>query len=406
MEHLQVAVIGAGQAGLSVGRELMALGVEPVVLERGRIGQTWRDRWESFCLVTPNWFVQLPGSAYDGPEPDGFMSRDDIVAYLERYVAGAGVPVREEVEVRSIEPSLDGVTLETSAGNVRTDAVVIATGAYQRPHLPPGASGLTDTLLRLDAEGYRSERELPPGRVLIVGSGQTGCQIAEELHRAGRDVVVACGRAPWLPRRVGGRDFVWWLVESGFLDATVESLPAPAARLNANVLATGHLGGHDLHLRTLRRDGVTLTGHFLGVDGHDARFAADLRASVAWGDDRYRELAKLFRETATERGLDDPGLEEPPPIGDEGPERLDLRDFGAVIFTAGFRPDYGSWLNWPDAFDELGFPVHEDGESVGRPGVYFVGVHFLRKRKSALLSGVAEDAAIIARRVAARLDTG
>jgi putative flavoprotein involved in K+ transport len=406
MEHVQVAVIGAGQAGLAVALELSGLGVEPVVLERGRIGQTWRDRWESFCLVTPNWFVQLPGSAYDGPEPDGFMPRDDIVAYLERYATGAGVPVREEVEVRSVEPSAGGVRLGTSGGDLRAGAVVISTGAYQRPHLPPGASGLPASVLQLDAEGYRSERELPHGRVLIVGSGQTGCQIAEELHQAGRDVVVACGRAPWLPRRVGDRDFVWWLVESGFLEATVESLPAPAARLNANVLATGHGGGHDLHLRTLRRDGVTLTGHFLGVDGHDARFAADLRMSVAWGDDRYRELAKLFRETATERGLDDPGLEEPPPIGGEGPERLDLRDFGAVIFTAGFRPDYGSWLDWPDAFDELGFPVHEEGECVAGPGVYFVGVHFLRKRKSALLGGVGEDAAIVARRVAARVGAG
>ena len=403
MEHLQVAVIGAGQAGLSVARELSALGVEPVVLERGRIGQTWRERWESFCLVTPNWFVQLPGAAYDGQEPDGFMPRDDIVAYLERYGAGTGVPVREHVEVRSVEPSADRVMLRTSAGDVRADAVVISTGAYQRPHLPPGASGLPASVLQLDAEGYRSERELPPGRVLIVGSGQTGCQIAEELHRAGRDVVVACGRAPWLPRRVGGRDFVWWLVESGFLDATVESLSAPAARLNANVLATGHDGGHDLHLRTLRADGVTLTGHFLGVGGHDARFAADLRASVGWGDDRYRELAELFRKLARERELDDPGLEEPPPIGEEGPERLDLRDFGAVIFTTGFRPDYTSWLDWPGAFDELGFPVHEEGECVVGPGVYFVGVHFLRKRKSALLGGVGEDAAIVARRVAARL---
>jgi putative flavoprotein involved in K+ transport len=391
-EHVQVAVVGAGQAGLSVSRELAALGLEPVVLERGRVGQTWRDRWDSFCLVTPNWSVQLPGGAYQGREPDGYMSRDELVAYFEGYAED--VPVREGVDVAGI----DDLTLRTTAGDIEADAVVIATGAYQRPHRPAVAASLPGSLFQLDVEGYGSEADLPPGRVLIVGSGQTGCQIAEELHHAGRDVVVACGKAPWLPRRIGGHDLVWWLRESGFLELPIESLPSPSARLNANVLATGHDGGHDLHLRTLRDDGIVLTGHFLGGDGHDALFAADLRESVSWGDDRYRDLADRFRQH-----VGDPGLDEPPPFGDEGPERIDLRDFGAVLFTSGFRPDYGAWLDWPGAFDELGFPIHEDGESVVRPGIFFVGVHFLRKRKSSLLIGVGEDAAIVARGVAARL---
>ncbi len=151
---------------------------------------------------------------------------------------------------------------------------------------------------------------------------------------------------------------------------------------------------------------MTLTGHFLGADGHDAVFAADLRESVAWGDARYADFAGLVRKAVQEQGLDDPGLEEPPPFDHEGPERLDLRDVGAVIFTTGFRPDYASWLDWPEAFDELGFPIHEDGESLAVPGVFFVGVHFLRKRKSALLVGVGEDAALVARRVAGRLGAG
>jgi putative flavoprotein involved in K+ transport len=391
-EHVQVAVVGGGQAGLSASHELAGLGVEAVVLERGRVGQTWRNRWDSFCLVTPNWSVQLPGGAYEGSDPDGYMSREELVAFFERYAQD--VPVREGVEVTG----MDDLTLRTTAGDIRADAVVIATGAYQRAHRPAAAASLPGSLLQLEVDGYRTEADLPPGRVLIVGSGQTGCQLAEELHQSGRDVVVACGKAPWLPRRVGGHDLVWWLRESGFLELPVESLPSPSARLNANVLATGHGGGHDLHLRTLRSDGVTLTGHFLGADGHDALFAADLRESVAWGDDRYRELANRFREH-----VGDPGLDEPPPFGDEGPERIDLRDFGAVLFTSGFRPDYGSWLDLPGAFDDLGFPIHDNGESVVRPGIFFVGVHFLRKRKSSLLIGVGEDAAIVARRVAARL---
>ena len=403
MDHVQVAVVGGGQAGLAAARELVGAGVEAVVLERGRIGQTWRDRWENFCLVTPNWSLQLPGFDYDGADPDEFLPRDDIVAYLERYAEATDVAVREEVDVRSIDASDGGFSVRTSTGDLRADAVVIATGAYQRPHRPPVAGALPASLLQLDVEGYRSEDDLPSGRVLIVGSGQSGCQIAEELHEAGRDVVVACGKAPWLPRRIDGRDLVWWLLETGFLDATVESLPSPAARLNANVLASGHGGGQDLNLRTLRNAGVTLTGHFLGVEGHEARFAADLRESVAWGDERYHDLVRLFRNLAQERGMDEPDLEEPQSFGDEGPERLGLRDFGAVIFTSGFRPDYGSWLQWPDAFDDLGFPIHQDGESVAMPGVFFVGVHFLRKRKSALLLGVGEDAAIVARQIADRL---
>jgi putative flavoprotein involved in K+ transport len=236
--------------------------------------------------------------------------------------------------------------------------------------------------------------------VLVVGSGQSGCQIAEELHEAGRDVVLACGKAPWAPRRFGGRDLLWWAAETGFLSAPVASLPAPGARLAGNILATGHGGGHDLHLRTLRRAGVTLAGRFLGADDHEARFAPDLAETLAWGDARHLEFMGLVRRLVEERSLDDPGVPEPEPMDTTGPERLDLRDVGAVVFTTGFRPDYTSWLPWPEAFDELGFPLHEDGVSTVVPGLAFVGVHFLRTRKSSLLIGVGEDAAVVARRLA------
>jgi putative flavoprotein involved in K+ transport len=403
MEHIEAAVVGGGQAGLATSHELKELGIEHVVFERGRVAQTWRNRWDSFCLVTPNWTMQLPGYAYDGEDPDGFMPRDAIVASFERYAAACDLPVREGVEVRSIAPRDSAFTLRTSTGDLRTDVVVIATGAYQRPYRPEAAASLPGEVLQIDVEDYRSEGRLPPGRVLVVGSGQSGCQIAEELHGAGRDVVLACGRAPWAPRRIDGRDLVWWLVETGFLDHPVESLPAPSARLAANVLTTGHGGGRDLHLRTLRESGVTLTGHFLGASGHEARFAPDLGESVAWGDERFRQLAELVRKLCQERGLGEPALDEPPPFDAQGPELLDLRGFGAVLFATGFRPDYDSWLRWPGAFDELGFPLHEDGESTAIPGVYFVGVHFLRKRKSSLLIGVGEDAAIVAGRIAARI---
>jgi putative flavoprotein involved in K+ transport len=394
-------VVGAGQAGLAVSRELGRAGIEHVVLERGRVGQSWRDRWDSFCLVTPNWTVQLPGHHYDGDDPDGFMLRDEVVSYLERYAAGAGAPVREGVEVTALRPRAGGgFELDTSDGRIEADAVVLGTGAYQRPHRPPGAATLPPDVLQIDVADYRSPAQLPDGRVLVVGSGQSGAQIAEELHEHGREVFLSCGKAPWLPRQIGGRDLAWWGLETGYFDRPLSSLPSPAGRLNANLLTTGRDGGHDLHLRTLRAMGVTLLGRFAGAENGRARFARDLAESVAWGDERRADFVRLVRDFATEQGLAQPELPDPEPFDPSAPEELDLRGFGAVIFAGGFRPDHASWVHCPGAFDELGFPVHEDGASTVAPGLYFVGVHFLRKRKSSLLIGVGEDAEIVARQIA------
>jgi putative flavoprotein involved in K+ transport len=402
-ERLGVVVVGAGQAGLAVSCELTRAGVPHAVLEKGRVGETWRGRWDSFCLVTPNWSVQLPDHPYDGDDPDGFMPRDEIVAYLERYASAVQAPVREGVEVTALRPGGGGaLTLDTSDGALEAKTVVLTTGAYQRPHRPAAAATLPADLLQIDADDYRNPADLPEGRVLVVGSGQSGCQIAEELHHAGRDVYLACGRAPWASRRIGERDLVWWVLETGFLDAPVSSLPDPRARLAANVLATGHGGGRDLHLRTLRRTGVTLLGRLLGAEGRRARFAPDLAASVAWGDERRGQLMDLVRKLVAERGLPQPEIAEPEPLDCRTPEDLDLSDFGAVVFTSGFRPDYESWVHCPGAFDELGFPVQEDGASTVVDGLYFVGVHFLRKRKSSIFLGVAEDAAIVADKIATR----
>jgi len=407
VERIEVVIVGGGQAGLGLSHELSGAGIEHAVLERGRIGQTWRNRWDTFCLVTPNWTVQLPDTTYDGDDPDGFMPRDEIVAFLVRYAESFGAPVREGVEVRSIasDPG-GGFQLATTAGTIHAASVVLANGAFQRPHRPAGAADLSADLLQIDVEDYRNAGSLPAGGVLVVGSGQSGCQIAEELREAGRDVVLACGRAAWAPRRIGGRDLVWWLVESGFLDAPVASLPSPAARLGANITATGHGGGHDLHLRTLRAQGVTLVGHFLGASGHTARFAPDLVETVAWADDRYRELMDLVRKTSAAQGLPTPEIHDPEPFAPGAPEELSLAHIGAVIFAGGFRPAYRDWLPWPDAFDDLGFPIQQNGASSVIDGLYFMGVHFLRKRKSSLLLGVAEDAPVVARAIVARRARG
>jgi putative flavoprotein involved in K+ transport len=401
-DGIGTVVIGGGQAGLSVSRELTQAGEPHIVLEKGRVGQTWRERWDSFCLVTPNWSVQLPGHPYDRDDPDGFMPRDEIVEYLERYAAGFGAPVREGVEVTSVERGPDGdFLLDTSTGQMRAQTVVLCAGAYQRPHRPAGAATLPADLIQIDVEDYRNPDELPPGHVLVVGSGQSGCQIAEELHQADREVFLACGRAGWAPRRIGDRDLVWWLRETGDLDDSVGDLESPAARLAANLQATGHEGGHDLHYRTLREIGVTLLGHFLGAEGDQARFAADLGESVAWGDQRNAKFMDRIRKVVAERGLPPVEIPEPEAFHADAPESVSLGDLGSVVFAGGFRPDYASWVRFPGAFDEFGFPVHEDGASTVVPGLYFAGVHFLRKRKSSLLIGVGEDAAIVARQIAA-----
>jgi putative flavoprotein involved in K+ transport len=399
MEKHDAVVVGAGQAGLSISHELSAEGINHIILERSLIGEAWRRRWDTFCFVTPNWTVRLPGYTYSGNDPDGFMPRDEIVRMLEEYASSFGAPVRAHVGVVAVEsPSAGDFILRTTSGAIRSRALVLATGAFQSSHRPPVFDTLPPGLMRLDIHQYRNERSLPPGRVLIIGSGQSGAQIAEELREAGREVVLSCGKAPWVPRRLAGHDIVWWLVETGFFDQPVEALPTPAARLGANPLVTGHGGGRDLNFRTLQAMGITLTGRFLGAKGRVARFAPDLRESVAWGDQAYRDLMRLIEARAKALGIpfhvDDPGR-----FDSGGPESVDLSGFSVAIFAAGFRPDYRTWVPWPEAFDELGFPLQKDGASLAVPGLYFAGVHFLRSRKSALLLGAAEDAAVIARQV-------
>jgi putative flavoprotein involved in K+ transport len=395
-----VVIVGAGQAGLAVSYQLSRLGVEHVVLERGRVGQTWRGRWDSFCLVVPNWTLQLPGHPYDGDEPDGFMARDDIVAYLERYADKTEGPVHEGVEVTSLEAGEGGrFVLRTTSGEINAANVVLSTGAYQRPHRPPGAASLPVGLHVIDAEDYTNPEALPAGEVLVVGSGQTGCQIAEELNEAGRGTMIACGKAPWIPRRIGGRDTASWLIDTGFFEMAVSALPSPAARLTGNPQASGKRGGHDLHFRTLQEMGVHLLGRFTHADERHIHFASDLGESVSFGDARFNDTRQTVAEYCTRSGLPMPELPDPPQFDARAPDTIDVSRLGAVIFTSGFRPDYARWVKLP-AFDEMGFPVHHEGASTAFPGLYFVGVHFLRKRKSSLLLGVGEDAAIVAQQIA------
>jgi putative flavoprotein involved in K+ transport len=400
IENVDVAVIGAGQAGLATSWFLTQAGTDHVVLDRGRIAETWRSRrWDSFCLVTPNWGVKLPGASYAGPEPDGFMSRAQLVGFFESWAASFRPPLQENTTVSRLEADSDGrFLLSLGDRQVRARKVVVASGSYQKAHRPAGAETLPATLHQVFAEDYGNPAKLPPGNVLIVGSGQTGCQLAEELHEAGRKVFVACGRCPWAPRRIGGRDFIWWFRESGYNDRTPDQLPSPAARLVGNPQATGHEGGHDLHYRTLHQKGVELLGRFVGGEGSTLHFADDLAASVDFGDARWAEIRGYIDACCARTGMPRPIYDLPPPMRIQTRTELDLarEGIGTVIWTSGYRPEYG-WVEVP-VFDDMGFPIQTDG-ATSVPGLYFVGVHWMRKQKSAILSGVGEDAEIVARQV-------
>ena len=402
-EHVETVVIGAGQAGLATSACLRRRGLPHVVLERGSVANTWRtQRWDGFFLNTPSWAHSLPDYPYTGPEPDGFMSLAETIDFLERYAAAIDAPVRQEVEVTGVRRADGALTVQTTRGDLTADNVVVASGAYQRPLASPHAGRLPADVLQLHTSDYRRPDDLPAGAVLVVGSGQSGCQIADELTDAGRTVYLSVGRCPWLPRRYRGREIVHWLLETGIADDTVDALPSPAARLACNPPISGNDGGHDCNPRWLARRGVRLLGRLEGVDDGRVTLAPGLRETLAAGDAFVAEIARVIDEHVASAGRDvgPPEPEEPSPEPDEVAE-LDLRDAGisTVMWANGFRPDH-SWIEGLD-IDEQGWPVTDRGVTA-IPGLYFVGVHWLHKRKSALLLGVGEDAEHVVQCLAAR----
>jgi putative flavoprotein involved in K+ transport len=399
MEHVNVAVIGGGQAGLATSWYLAQAKVDHVVFESGRVAETWRSRrWDSFCLVTPNRFVTLPGAQYDGPDPDGFLPLAELIEYFQSWADSFDAPVKENSTLTKLEADGEGFLLTLATGTVKARTVVVATGAYQRPFRPAGAESLPTDVVQLFAEEYTNPAGLPPGAVLVVGSGQTGCQLAEELHESGRKVFLACGRCVWVPRRMDGRDAVWWMVESGFMDRTPDKLPSPAARLLGNPQTTGHDGGRDLNYRVLHELGVELLGRYAGAGGSKLHFADDLAASVDFGDARLTDFLKFVEASCAAKGTTAPAYEMPPPLRIKTRTELDISGdgIGTVIWTSGYRPVYG-WVKFP-VFDSMGFPVQVDGRA-SVPGLYFMGVHWMRKNKSSILYGVGEDAEVVARHI-------
>lgn len=397
-------VIGAGQAGLSTSYHLRRLGVEHVVLERGAVGETWRTaRWDSFCLNTPNWCTRLPGMGPPG-EPDAFAPLADVVTTLRDYAEQIEAPVRRaEVTSLRVRQGTFEVTLADDALSARS--VVVATGAFQQPTAPAAAKDLPAGIRHLHTAAYRNPGELPDGGVLVVGSGQSGCEIGQELLESGRAVHLAVGRCGWAPRRYRGRELMRWMVDVGAMDETSDVLASPKARLAGNVAVSGSQGGRDCNPLVLEAAGARLYGRFLGFDGGRARFEADLDANLEFGTTFERDLCRRFDDFANVARLDLPEhpLRRRTRSRDEARTEFALEREGVttVLWAGGFRPAF-QWIEIP-VFDELGFPRATRGRTA-IPGLGFVGLPWLHTRKSPLLLGVGDDAGHVADAVAAHIE--
>lgn len=398
----EVVVVGGGQAGLSTSWFLTRAGVDHVVLEAQTPAHEWADtRWDSFTLVTPNRQCRLPGYAYDGPDPDGFMTRDEVVTWLAGYAPTFGPPVREHARVTRLVEDHDGpgrfeLTVERPDGEEtwRATHVVVATGGYHLPLVPPWAPALDPTVQQLHSADYRNAAQLPPGDVLVVGSGQSGAQIAEDLHLEGRRVHLAVGDAPRVARTYRGRDCMTWLADMGLYDAPVAEYPGGrAAREKTNHYVTGRDGGRDIDLRAFALEGMRLYGLLDDGGGTRVRFRPTLRASLDGADAVHRSICRDIDAWIERQGIDAPPGSHYEPVWepDHEPRELDLAAEGvtSVVWAIGYRPDY-RWVH-AGVFDGAGRPVHTRGVTAV-DGLTFLGIPWLHTWGSGRFLGIATDA--------------
>jgi putative flavoprotein involved in K+ transport len=403
---VETVVVGAGQAGLTMSWFLRDAGRDHLLLDRrATLGGGWQDRWDAFRLVSPNWTASFPGAPYDGSDPDGFMPRDEIAGRVARYADTIGAPVALDTEVRRLTTrDGGGFRLETSQGIVDAEQVVVAAGSFQVPRAPEIGAALPSRLTKLHSHAYRRESSLPAGAVLVVGSGQSGVQIAEELAEAGRRVYLSVGTAGRVPRRYRGRDIFRWLgalatrgEEYGVPLPSVDELPDPRLRSAGNPHLSGHRGGHETNLRALAASGMTLLGRIERADGEQLRLAGDLAANLARADSFFAERFQALIDTFIDNAGVDAPQDDRAPYSFEPPELveidLDKAGISTVIWATGYRLDYG-WIDLP-IFDEQGFPRHRRGVTEV-PGLYFLGLLWQHNQASATLFGAALDARHIA----------
>jgi putative flavoprotein involved in K+ transport len=390
---IDVIVIGAGHAGLSMSYLLGMEGVDHIVLERGEIANSWRnERWDSLKLLTPNWQTRLPGRRYDGDDPDGFMPVSDLVGFLEDYAVSSRAPVATNTTVKSVRREVRRYRVTTDRGSLVARAVVLATGACNIPSVPKVAAELPDHITQLTPHDYRSPDQIKDGGVLIVGASATGLQFADELLRAGHDVTVAAGEHVRMPRHYRGRDIFYWLDRCGIHDERYDEVEDinRGRRLPSPQL----VGSHDspvLDLNRLAAQGARISGRLMGMRDGVAQFSGSLKNVCALADLKMQRLLKTIDETADADGAPAPERFEGTRVDDDPLLALDLDKAGirTVIWATGFRPDY-SWLDVP-VFDRKGH-VRHDGGIVDAPGLYLLGLPLMRRRKSSFIFGIEDDA--------------
>lgn len=408
--RVDVAIVGGGHCGLAMSHVLAQRGVEHVVLERGEVANAWRtERWDSLRLLTPNWLCRLPGQAYDGGDPDGFMTAPEVAAFIGSYADRTKAPVITHSAVHRVAPVDGGYRVDTDRGAWRCRAVVLATGACSQPVVPQLAANVPSSVAQFTTHTYRRPASLPPGPVLVVGASATGLQLALEIQRSGRPVLLATGEHVRLPRLYRGRDVQWWLLHSGVLDQRIEAMDdAQRARRLPSPQLIGSDERATLDLGAVQREGVEVCGRLAAVRGTQALFSGSLRNVCALADLKMNRLLDGFDAWAAARGLDD-ALDAPQrfaPAAVNARPRLAAalgRDVRSVVWATGYRPDF-SWLDLP-VFDRHGALRHERG-IVDAPGMVVLGLPFLRRRKSSFIHGAEDDVRELAAHLMDHLDQG
>jgi putative flavoprotein involved in K+ transport len=399
--NVDALIVGAGHSGLAMSHCLTGRGVENVVLERGEVANSWRtERWDSLHLLTPNWQSRLPGYAYAGDAPDEFMSMPEVIRFVDGYAARTEAPIRTRTEVKRVSAANGGYLVETSRGNLRARCVVAASGGFNIPHVPAFAEAVPDSVDQFTTHDYRNPEQLPDGGVLVVGASATGLQLAEEIHRSGRPVTLSVGEHVRLPRDYRGHDVQFWMEACGVLDERWDEVDdLVRARHVPSPQLVGTPEHHTLDLNALTDAGVRLVGRLAGIRDGKALFSGGLANVCALADLKQNRLLNTFDEWTDEQP-EDPGTgprdrPEPTRVQQRPPLGLDLTsgEIRAVVWATGFHPDF-SWLDVP-VFDRKGM-IRHDGGVAEAPGLYVLGLNFLRRRKSSFIHGAEDDATDLA----------
>jgi len=406
-DYIPVAIIGGGQAGLSASYYLTQQGIKHLVFEKSTVMHVWRERrWDNFCLVTPNWQCQLPGHHYTGSDPDGFMKKNEILEYLGNFKEKINAPIRENVAVLRVSLRDDGAfDVITSDGNFIAGQVIAASGGYTVPVIPRFAERLPAGITQLHSEQYRNPESLPPGEILVIGAGQSGAQIAEDLHLAKRKVHLAIGNAPRCARFYRGKDVVTWLAEMQYYELPVERHPLrEGVRDNTNHYVTGRDGGRDIDLRKFALEGMSLYGALEALEGTSLTFKPNLQTSLDAADRVYNGI-----NASIDKYIADNDITAPPasvyqavwePVEESTTLALENTGISTIIWCIGFTPDF-RWLDAP-VFNGAGNPKHHRGITA-QPGLYFLGLPWLHTWGSGRFSGIARDAEHVAAHIAARV---